>query len=39
VNSGLIAANNDSLSTINIAFRSVVISNPSDEANGTQYVN
>jgi hypothetical protein len=39
MNSGLVAANNDTLNAITLTFRTVVISNPSDQANGSQYVN
>ncbi len=39
VNSGLVAASNDTLSSIMLTFRSVLISAPSDQANGSQYVN
>jgi hypothetical protein len=38
VNSGLVAPSNDTQSAIMIAFRSILISNPSDETNGSQYV-
>lgn len=39
VNNGLVAPTNDTQSTIQIGFRSVVINNPADQTNGSQYVN
>lgn len=39
VNNGLIAPSNTTQSSIIIGFRSVVISNPSYQTNGSEYVN